>query len=354
MGRGQSYSDGFSICFKPVEYGGAEIIGYGDILKNYSERIDVIRRNMRGKITGADNIGQRLQKISESVDMESRDAEKMGQALNEILRKYRNAEKAITEKGVEGNSISEPGATEGNYGPMGEEELEEALKDYDASMESQDSVGDYVGDALKQAILGEWVDDGNGLGIILSVVIGCIPYVGQVADIRDICAALYNMRDGADTKEKLSLALSLIAFVPVFGDILKHTDELEPILRNLDDIVDGLGDFGRQSLRSMDEFVSVIRVPIDRIEDKLDKVKDGISEQIHKLAEKAPTFNMALEQVGDFLDKKFLGDNTFGDVLDECTSDFLEIEDKFEETAAGIIDSFCSLMGIDKQKQPAS
>lgn len=354
MERGQSYSDGFSIRFKAVEHGGAEFIGYGDILKNYSERIDVIRRNMRGKITGADDIGRRLQKISESADMESKDAEKMGQALNEILRKYRNAEKAITEKGVEGNSISEPGTAEGNYGPMSEEEMEEALKNYDASMEIQDPVGDYVGDALKQAILGDWVDDGNGLGIILSVVIGCIPGVGQVADIRDICAALYNMRDGADTKEKLSLALSIMAFVPVFGDVLRHTDELEPILRNLDDVVDGLGDFSRQSLRAMDEFVSVIRVPIDRIEDKLDEVKDGISEQIHRLAEQAPTFNMALEQVGDFLEREFLGDNTFGDVLDECISDFLEIEDKFQETAASLIDGFCSLVGIDKQKQPAS
>lgn len=59
--------------------------------------------------------------------------------------------------------------------------------------------------------------------MIVSVVLGCIPYVGQAIDVYNILRSLYTLtRAPAATDGWISLVLSLIAIVPVFGDALKN------------------------------------------------------------------------------------------------------------------------------------
>jgi len=77
--------------------------------------------------------------------------------------------------------------------------------------------------------LGRWlkeVVDGNGSSpaqMILTVVLGCIPYVGQAVDAYNIIRALINLADDADNGDHwLELVLSLVALVPGFGDALKN------------------------------------------------------------------------------------------------------------------------------------
>ncbi|WMJ69555.1 hypothetical protein [Stenotrophomonas sp. 24(2023)] len=59
--------------------------------------------------------------------------------------------------------------------------------------------------------------------MVVSVVLGCIPYVGQAIDVYNILRSLYTLtRAPAAVDGWISLVLSLIAIVPVFGDALKN------------------------------------------------------------------------------------------------------------------------------------
>jgi len=59
--------------------------------------------------------------------------------------------------------------------------------------------------------------------MLVSVVLGCIPYVGQAIDVYNILRSLYTLtRAPAAVDGWISLVLSLIAIVPVFGDALKN------------------------------------------------------------------------------------------------------------------------------------
>ena len=59
--------------------------------------------------------------------------------------------------------------------------------------------------------------------MIVTVVLGCIPYVGQAIDAYNILRCIYNLtRAPTDSDHWIALVLSLIAVVPLFGDALKN------------------------------------------------------------------------------------------------------------------------------------
>jgi hypothetical protein len=88
------------------------------------------------------------------------------------------------------------------------------------------------------------VIDGNGSSpaqMVLTAVLGCVPYVGQALDARNIILALIALADEPDSSERwLDLVLSLIALVPGFGDALKNVFKLLRMGKPLGRILDAL------------------------------------------------------------------------------------------------------------------
>ena len=102
--------------------------------------------------------------------------------------------------------------------------------------------------------------DGNGstpAQMVLTTVLGCIPYVGQVLDARNIVLAIIALADEAQSSERwLDLVLSLVALVPGFGDALKNVFKLlrlgKPLGRILDALPNTLRGNVEEWLRTLD------------------------------------------------------------------------------------------------------
>lgn len=87
-------------------------------------------------------------------------------------------------------------------------------------------------DALKGAILGDIAGDTGGYGTAGRVIVGFIPIVGQIADIRDLGYQLYEASQGRASAQDISIAF--IGFVPGVGDAAKNGAKL---LKNADEVV---------------------------------------------------------------------------------------------------------------------
>jgi hypothetical protein len=82
-------------------------------------------------------------------------------------------------------------------------------------------------DALAEIL--SWVQEvveGRGdsaAQMIVTVVLGCIPYVGQAVDVYNILRCIYGLTKAPSSTESwIALVLALIAIVPLFGDALKN------------------------------------------------------------------------------------------------------------------------------------
>lgn len=88
------------------------------------------------------------------------------------------------------------------------------------------------------------VIDGNGASpaqMIVTTVLGCIPYVGQALDARNIIIGIIDLSENPDDGELwLNLVLSLIALVPGFGDALKNVFKLLRMGKPMGRILDAL------------------------------------------------------------------------------------------------------------------
>lgn len=86
--------------------------------------------------------------------------------------------------------------------------------------------------------------DGNGASpaqMLLTTVLGCIPYVGQALDARNIILALMALSEEPEESERwMDLALGMVALVPGFGDALKNVFKLLRMGKPLGRILDAL------------------------------------------------------------------------------------------------------------------
>ncbi|MEC4025695.1 hypothetical protein VSO52_23410, partial [Pseudomonas fulva] len=88
------------------------------------------------------------------------------------------------------------------------------------------------------------VVEGRGQSVsqmVVTVVLGCIPGVGQALDAYNILRALHSLtRDSDNADNWIELVLCLIALVPLFGDALKNVFRMlrsgMPIGRILDSL----------------------------------------------------------------------------------------------------------------------
>ena len=71
-------------------------------------------------------------------------------------------------------------------------------------------------------IEGDFNDDPTAAQIIIGTVIGCIPVIGQIMDVRDICANLKKLHKAPeDALLWVGLVVTLIGLVPGAGDLVK-------------------------------------------------------------------------------------------------------------------------------------
>ncbi len=71
------------------------------------------------------------------------------------------------------------------------------------------------------AILGDGFEDGDAVMTFGQIVVGCIPYVGQAADARDVLVGVNKMWSTGGKDGKLQTALAMVGFIPVIGDGIK-------------------------------------------------------------------------------------------------------------------------------------
>jgi len=93
------------------------------------------------------------------------------------------------------------------------------------------------------------VVEGRGASIaqmVVSVVLGFIPYVGQAIDVYNILRSLWMLtKNPGDTEHWISLVLSLVAIIPGFGDAIKNAFIMMRSGKRMGRILDSLPNYLR-------------------------------------------------------------------------------------------------------------
>lgn len=188
----------------------------------------------------------------------------------------------------------------------------------DINSKEDENAWDYIQNALWQAIAGDFSDESNLLGITLNVALGFVPVVGQICDVRDLIANIYNLiDDGPETSEWVALGFTVIGFIPGLGDLLKNGDELAPLLKNLDDIADGLGDAVNGIIKKGDEIFSAASKYVDDFNQFMDdRIFSKVADKIDDVVSGIPSGETIKNMVKDIMDKNIdIIDTSIGDVI---------------------------------------
>ncbi len=237
-------------------------------MENYSTSI----QNISGYLHGSsyEGIRQVLRRLAEENRINAEKVRALEAALSSCMELYEGTEKRILD-GETAKKVSVETAGGENGGNAGEEE----------------DIWDFLCDALMQVIGGDFYDDGNWLGVLLSVLVGCIPVVGQLCDARDVLANIGKLiDDGPQASEWIALIFSGIAFVPLIGDLLKHGDEGA-------DAAGGI-------IKHGDELLSPLKKYADEFNDFMDK---NIFSKLDDFISGRPTAENIRNAVEEFLNK---------------------------------------------------
>ena len=124
---------------------------------------------------------------------------------------------------------------------------------------------------LEQSLFGDFSEDVNAGGVAGQILIGEIPFVGFVADVRDLIAS----------ETPLDVAVNLIGFIPLVGS-LKYGDEVYTVVKHTDDVL-GLMDnadeiyaAAKAVLKNTDEAYAAGKViEVSRVADNFDEGFDS-------------------------------------------------------------------------------
>lgn len=100
--------DEFMVRCKQVMGCGDELINCAGFLKGYAGDTDSVRRNLRGKISSYDQIGNRLKQIAGCMEEECRKLESLGNGAHNIGRTYSDTENRITGKEISEEKVGAP------------------------------------------------------------------------------------------------------------------------------------------------------------------------------------------------------------------------------------------------------
>lgn len=318
-------SNGFAVYPGKLKSNAADIGDLGDKLSTENKALEAIQAELKkdgsyGAVVAA------LAIIISNSEKNVQSVKKMEEVLYEAATLYVNTEKGIVSGEVD---------TERSHGGGGKS------FDDDSEEDSEDGFWDYILEALAQAFGGDFTDESNILGTILSVIIGFTP-VGLIADVRDLIADIYHLiDDGPETKEWVDLLFTTIGLIPGVGDFVKHADDLAPVLKNLDEIADGLAEATQGVIKNIDEIYSAVEDVVKQFNDVFDaKVVSKITDKIDELLEEVPDVKKAIDQVKEVFD---ISINKEGDTIGDFVSDLCEelsgIEDGVKDFITDTIDS---------------
>lgn len=310
-----------SIDYKKVGSSVGDIKSSYKKMYEYSDDINKVGKQLKGLID-ASVISSLNTVTNENKDI-AKNLEQLKESLEEILKEYKDTEKRITNLEINREKISDPAKT-------------------DTTVEA---IGDYILDALWQAIAGDFTDENNALGILLSVLVGIIPYVGQVCDIRDLIADIIHLvDDGPQTEEWVDLGFTLIAFIPGIGDFLKKGDDvakdISKVLKGADN-VDEIADAVKGVMKKGDKVYSSVEKAVKDVIDskKLTKaINDAakkISDRTSDLVSKGIDRIVSGKEINETVQKVLKGIGEYGDnLIDNIVTDFEK--NKINETIEDI------------------
>ena len=197
----------------------------------------------------------------------------------------------------------------------------------------------YMGKTVRQVVCGNFTEDSTGLGIAMSIVVGFIPGVGMLADIRDVVADIYNLtQEGATAEEWVSLALSTIGFIPLVGDFARNGDEIADAAKGIKKYLPNLGEGFQKTMKSLDDIVD--KADNLTVFKKWDKLKDGFDKNV---VEKIK------DGVDDFMDN-IPGVSTIKGVIDNILPGDYDLIDAGGDIIEECLEKICS----DKTKEMVS
>ena len=216
---------------------------------------------------------------------------------------------------------------------------------YNYYQEVDPNAWDYIMNAVEQIILGNFTDESNLLGIIGSVLVGCIPYVGQACDIRDIIADIYHLfEDGPETSEWISLGIDVVALIPL-ADLLKYSDETAAVLKHADEALGGLIDYTRGTWKYADEVFT-------KLDDVIQEGAEWTSKNINKIMDYVNTNPQAKQayksaaKLYQFAQKE-IGTSTGGEIVKDIFLETIHLKDHLVDGAADMVDSVIDLFSND-------
>lgn len=227
-------------------------------LSGYIQRVSGEANNVQLSDATAANIRRRLLNLLGQMEKEKTSVGAFETSIASIITKYNMTEDAIIQNagGTVLNVSVKPGGPanfelgmtpihtglitpdlSGLENIQTVEDLQNAVEDD----EWWEKVGKYLGDSFWQALIGDFYtgDDATVLGLALSVGIGFIPIVGQIADVRDLVADVWNLiDDGPTTEEWVALGFTALGIIPGVGDALKHSDDVMGAVNKLRRAID--------------------------------------------------------------------------------------------------------------------
>lgn len=318
----------FEIAPDKARHSAGELKSCSNKLKSYGNQVESTVHSLRQLGDSTEYIKALLRSILEDIRKQQQEADDFSEKLKRIVTLYEAAEKEIGAYAKNAAAANSPQDGGGN---------------------GEENPWDYFLEALYQAVAGDFADvGGNLLGTALSVVIGFVPYVGQIADIRDLVADIYHLIDeGPTTEEWVALGFTLIGIIPGVGDALKHGDEVGDALKTLfknADHADEAADLVKNFFKKGDDVVSAVGKKID---DFNKGIKNNIGKQIDDFVDNYPTGktikdgieqvknavknNKYVQAVDEFLDKTYTkgtfeisGKKVLEGIKDEWVDDFKE------------------------------
>ncbi len=270
---------------------------------NYSDDI----RSVSGKLNGYLNASviTTLNNTADNSEEIAKNIKQLRDALEEIMKLYKTAEKNIKKTDIEKDGISHPEC-------------------YDNALQS----------ALMQALMGDYAEETTGWGVVLSVLVGLIPVVGQIADIRDLVANIQGMmKDGVQGEEVAGAIFSIIGLIPG-ADAFKYLDELGDLIKkstkavNWNAAADLLKKMGK---KGMDVYSAIDK----KLDDLLDSTTftEMINELRHGMKECKEVTKEIQEELNEYISKGHKGGKIAVEKLEQFISDMYEkiMQDEFKE-----------------------
>lgn len=279
---------------------------------NYSDDVSQVSGKLKGYIDTS--VITTLNKAASNNEEIAKNIKQLREVLKDVLKEYERTEKAIYKVDIAQDKVSDPSKTD----TTGEE------------------VWNYILDALWQAFAGDATDTSNLLGILLSVGIGFIPYVGQAADLRDVIANIVKLcTDGATADEWIGLGFAVVGFIPGLGDFLKNGDEVasgvSKLLKNADN-VDEIADAVKGAMKKGSD---VYKEFAEKVEKALD------SDEVTKFCKDARKY---ITSRCEAITSKFADSREFNETVDKSIKALGKYADK-------VIDKFLTMWEQDRMKE---